>query len=780
MNIVGASVKHPLAVAMVYIGLLVLGVMGLQSLPLELFPNVDLPTVAIFTSYPGVGSFEMESSVTKKVEAAVATVNNVSGISSQSSEGASLVTVNFNWDAKIETVVADIREKLNSIENDLPDGANRPILFKFSASSLPIFSFNVYGDNQDIDYRRMTEELVLPELEKLPGVAQASVYGGRKAAAMAKISLDSLTNSDISLLQVVQMFRQENLNFPAGTLELQDRYLVMRTIGAFMEVEDIGFVLVGHRGGVPVYLKDIAEISMDYLPQNEVVRAGGRSGVFVSVQKMPGTNTVRSVKAIKAELARLKGILPPSVEIGIQSDQSLGITQSINGLTEAAWQGGLLAILVLLFFLRNIRSTLIVAVVIPLSIFVIFGPMRLFGMTLNFMSLLGITLGVGMLVDNSVVIIESIYRKRLHGLSMRDAAVEGAGELTMALLGSTLTNVVVFVPLLFVQGIVGSLFRDLTFTITVTQLVAMAMALTAIPILASRFLVLPPSLRVSSTYADDPHYELSLADVDIVTGRAWVDKPLRLIRLSIEKLDGFYERILKASLRKPLVIIIGAVVLLVLSVGSVLLVGMEFIPETDEGSFSIQIETAIGSPYSYTEKKVLHAERILKEYLGDSILAMTSQVGSGTGMAEVSSGSNLAAISLSLVEKNKRKLGIWQIVRALDRRLNGEITGIKASLMVDSMSSLANTATGSAAPLVFEISGTDLASMAAWGKKVAAAVSAVPGTRNVTLNYKEGKPELQLTIDKEQALSLGLTPLRDSRHPALGIYGHGSQPLPSR
>jgi HAE1 family hydrophobic/amphiphilic exporter-1 len=758
MKISASSVNHPIAISMVFIALLVLGVMAIQTIPQELFPNVDLPTVAIFTSYPGVGSFEMEGSVTKRVEAAVATVNNVSAISSQSSEGVSLVTASFDWNAKIETVIADIREKLNSIENDLPEGANRPVLIKFSASSLPFFTFNLNGSNPDIDYRRLAEEVVAPELEKLDGVAQVGVYGGKRAAVMVKVRLDSLANSDVSLLQIVQMFTQENLNFPAGALRLEDRYLVMRTIGAFTSIDDVGYVLVGYKGGVPVFLKDVADISMDYLPQDEIVRAGGRAGVYLSVQKMPGSNTVKAVKAIRAELERLKRILPPSVEISVQSDQSVAVTESIKGLTDAAWQGGLLAVLVLLFFLRNFRSTMIVAFAIPVSIFVVFGPLKLMGISLNFMSLLGISLGVGMLVDNSVVVIETIYRKRLQGLSMKESAIQGAGELTNALMGSTLTNVVVFVPLLFIQGIVGELFRDMTFTIVFIQVVALVMALTIIPLLSSRLLSMPKSLRVSSKYADDSHYEMSLADVDIVTGRKWLDAPLALIRRSIEWLDAFYEKTLKASLKRPMAIIAGGTILLALSVGAVLLVGMEFIPETDEGTFSIQIETAIGSPFAYTEAKVVAAEDMIKGYLGKSISAMTSQVGAGTGMADVNSGSNLAAISLTLVPKAERKEDIWKIVRTLDKRLNGEIPGIKATLTIDSMSSLANVAAGSAAPVVLEISGKDLDSMAAWGRKLVSKIEGVPGTRNVELNYKEGKPELQLEIRREQALTLGLTP----------------------
>jgi hydrophobic/amphiphilic exporter-1 (mainly G- bacteria), HAE1 family len=752
------AVKHPVGTSMAFIAIVVLGMLALFTIPLELFPNIELPTVAIFTSYPGVGSFEMESSVTKRIEDALSTVNNVSSVSSQSSEGASLVTVNFNWSSKTETVLADVREKLNGIENDLPEGANRPILFKFSATSLPMFTFNVNGDSTDIDYRRLAEETIAPELEKLPGVAMVDVYGGRKAAVMVRVDLDALGNSGVPLLQVVQVFGQENLNYPAGSLELKDRYLVMRTIGAFDSLEDVGLVLVGYKGQVPVFLKDVAEVRMDYLPGNEVVRAGGRYGAFVSVQKMPGTNTVATAKAIKAELARLKPSLPPSVDIGIQTDQSTGIVRSIDSLRDAAWQGGLLAILVLLFFLRNWRSTGIVALAIPISIITIIGPMRLMGMTLNFISLLGITLGVGMLVDNSVVIIETIFRKRMQGLPMKEAAVAGADELGLAIVGSSLTNIVVFAPLLFVEGMVGKLFRDFTVTITLTQVVALVMALTLIPLLASRFMKLPASMRIVSRFSDEEHYELSLADADIVTGKKWIDVPMAWIRRSIQWLDEVYERFLKASLRKPRVLFIGAAVLLALSVGTVMIVGMEFIPETDEGTFSVQIETAIGSPYSYTEAKVIRAEEIMKEYLGDSIESMTSQVGSGTGMAEVSSGSNLGAISLTLVPKSERKDDIWKIVRTLDARLSGGIPGVKASLSIDSMSSLANTAAGSAAPIVLEITGKDLDSMAAYGRRFAERIRAIEGTRDVTVNYEEGKPELQLAIDRKQALSLGLMP----------------------
>jgi HAE1 family hydrophobic/amphiphilic exporter-1 len=759
MRIVRLTVDHPVTTTMVFVALLVFGLMGLWMIPQDLFPNVELPTVAIFTSYPGVGSFEMESSVTKPVEAAVATVNNVSSISSQSSEGVSFVTVGFTWAAKLDTVVADVREKLNSIENDLPEGAKRPVLFKFSASSLPVMGFNINGDNPDIDYRRLAQDLVVPALEKLDSVAQVRVFGGRRAAVMVKVGVDSLANSDVSLLQVVQMFKQENLNFPAGALELKDRYLVMRTIGAFDSIDDVGSVLVGYKGSVPIFLKDIAEIRLDYLPQDEFVRAGGKTGVYVSVQKMPGTNAVAIAKAVRAELDRLKAeALPPSVRIAIQSDQSVTVVDSIRGLGESAWQGGLLAVLVLLLFLRNWRSTLIVAFVIPMSIFTIFGPMVLLGISLNITSLLGLSLGVGMLVDNSVVIIETVYRKRLQGMSMRDAAVEGTSEVGMSLLAATASSVAVFAPLLFVKGMVGQLFRDMTFAIAYTQFISLLMAITLMPVLCARYLKMPAGLRMATEKMADPHYELSLADMDIVFGNKWLDRPLAAIRGFMSRMDDAYERLLAPALRRPALVFAGGILLLGASVGTVLVVGMEFLPETDEGAFSIQIETAVGSPFAYTAQKVIDAERITQGYIGQYITAMTSEVGTGTGIGNLNSGSNLGAISIVMVGKNQRPQDIWTIVRTLERRLNGELPGVRATLSIDSMSALANVAAGDSAPIVIELTGTDLDSMAAWGRKIAARVATVSGTRNAALDYTEGKPELQLVIDREQALTLGFTP----------------------
>ena len=371
---------------------------------------------AIRSCAPGVSPGASTSSP------ATTTIWACSSGSSTSSEGISLIILNFSWSKNLDNVVPEIREKISQIEDLLPDATERSGIVKFNPQTLPSLVLNVYARTQGIDIRRLAEEEIAPFLEKIEGVAQAEVYGGAETAVLCRLDLDEIGKLEIPITQIMQVFQGENIDLPGGSITIDDRYVILRTIGEFNSIEDIGHVLIGYRGRYPVFLKDVAEISLDTLPQEEFLRAGGYEGILISIQRQPGHNTVVVNEAILARLGSLESLLPASVQIDIRSDQAVSVNQSIGGVATAAWQGGLLAIFVLLFFLRNLRSTLIVAVVIPVSVIATFTLMDFGGLSMNMISLMGITLGVGMFVDNSIVVLESVYRKQLSGLDRVSAA----------------------------------------------------------------------------------------------------------------------------------------------------------------------------------------------------------------------------------------------------------------------------------------------------------------------------------------------------------------------
>ena len=533
--------------------------------------------------------------------------------------------------------------------------------------------------------------------------------------------------------------------------------MILRTVGEFSSIDDIGQVLVGYTENLPVFLSDIADIGLDYLPQEEFVRAGGNPGVMVSIRKQPGYNTVAVNTAIMEELDRLKTELPPSITIGIQSDQSVSVVQSIGGVVRAAWQGGLLAILVLLLFLRNLRSTMIISVVIPVSVVATLAFMYFAGLTLNIASLMGITLGVGMFVDNAIVVLEANYRKQLSGKSPKEAAEEGTAEVGRAITASTLTTVAVFVPMVFVEGMAGIIFKDIALTICFALFVSLAVALTLIPVFCMKVLKVEESSVIEKHSKDEAYIEPSLADVKVDTGHPLIDGLSRKIQNGLRNLDDLYGRVLDWALRHTKKVVLFAVVLLVASISSVLLLGMEFLPETDEAAIQISMETRIGSSFEATEKKVIQAEAIIKEILRDDLVSMTSRIGQGGGLVG-SSGSNLALINVSLVEKDNRIMSVWEIMNEIDDRFTEELMDIKYEIIIEGLSSLFTSATGETSPIVLEFSGDDIDDLYNAALNAREVIEGVEGVRNVRMSHVSGKPEIQFRIKRKEALSLGISP----------------------
>jgi HAE1 family hydrophobic/amphiphilic exporter-1 len=766
MRLSERAVRHPLTTILVFITLAALGFLASRRVGLEQFPDIGFPTAAVFTVYPGVGPFEVESGVTLPIENAVSTLNGVEKVTSTSSDGVSIVLVNFRWGTDMTGMVSDMREKISSIEADLPEGAERSVIYRFNPQVLAVLSLTFSSSDPGIDVRRLVEKKVLPAIERQEGVASASVYGGRQAAVTVRLDLDRLSALGVPVLQVVQAFSADNVSLPGGSIGLADREVVLRTIGEFQSLEDIRSMVVGANAANVVRLRDVAEVAFDAQPQEEFVRAATGTAepadaVMVDVQKMQGRNTVKVIEGVKKAVQALRAELPPSVDVAVRSDQSVSIRESIAGLTDAAWQGGLLAVLVLLFFLRDLRSVGIVAVSIPVSVIATFLLLELAGIDLNIMSLAGLTLGVGMFVDASIVVLEVVFRKQLAGMPPKEAAIAGAGEVTAAVTASTITNMVVFVPLVFVTGLANIIMRDLAYTLSFSLLMALAMALALVPVLCARFqrlpkaaVILPPVLHGAKV-----DLEISLADVQLHTGNRVVDAAAGVCQRVIRWLDESYERVLSWALRRSSWVLAGAAVLLVASVASIVLVGMEFLPETDEGRLNISLETRVESSYARTSQKTSEVERIVREELGADLDSLSSIIGRSGSLRLGGTGSHLAQVSVVLKSKDRRSRDIWTIVRALSRRLGSEVRDLKTGISVQGIASLVNVVSGDANPVVVEIEGADLDRSLALAGSVAGVLRRPPGARDVDVSYRTGKPEMQLRVRHEEAAGLGVSPL---------------------
>ncbi|UCF98581.1 MAG: efflux RND transporter permease subunit [Spirochaetaceae bacterium] len=766
MKLPEISVKHPVTTAMVFLALLILGLVSLSQLGLELLPDISFPTVVVFTPYPGVGPEEIESSITESVEDAVSTLNGVERISSVSSEGVSMVIINFTWRTNMETIVGEIREKLTAIEDDLPAAAERSSIVRFNPEFLPSIVLNVSSPTAGLDLRRLSEQSIVPELEKIEGVATVEVFGGKIAAVTCTLDLNSIRKLEIPILNILRVFEAENVNLPAGSISVEDRYIVLRALGEFNSLRDIEKVLIGYKDTVPVYLKDVAEVGLGYLPREQTFRTEMGEGVQLAVRKQPGHNTVDINREAKEQLRRLQQRLPPSVEVSVQSDQSTQILNSIGSVARAAWQGGLLAVLVLLFFLRSIPSTLIISIAIPVSVVATFSLMNFAGISMNIVSLLGITLGVGMFVDNSIVVLESNFRKTLAGVPPREAAVAGTAEVGTAITASTLTTLVVFFPLVFVKDFAGLIFQDLAYTVAFALFISLVMALTLVPVLCSRFLRLPETHRLKNRAAEpeaEPQLadlDVSLAEIEVHTGNRIIDGITRGIRDLLLRLDELYERGISWALRHTATVIVSAVVLLLISLTSLAALGMEFMPESDEGQFAISMETRIGSSFERTGEKVLESERIIRELSGKDLTSISTSVGrGGTMQGTAERGSHLSVLEVRLVDKDRRGRTIWQTINELSKRLPQGVMDSRFRFSLQGVGALATTVTGDSEPIVIGIRGDDLQRSYTYAQRIASRMKRVHGIRDVELSFKTGKPELQFRIRRKEAGSLGLSPL---------------------
>jgi len=762
MKLPGISVKHPVTTSMVFVALFVLGLVSLSQLGLELLPDISFPTAVVFTAYPGVGPEEIESSISEPVEDAVSTLNGVERISSVSSEGVSMVIINFSWETNMDTIVSEIREKVAAVEEDLPAAAERPSIVRYNPEFLPSIILNVSSSTPGLELRRLAEEIIVPELEKIEGVATVGVFGGKVAAVTCTLDLNSIAKLDIPILPILRVFEAENVNLPAGSISIEDQYIVLRTLGEFTSLGDIKNVLIGYKQTVPVYLGDVAEVSLGYLPREQFFRTESGDGVQLAVRKQPGHNTVDINRMVKDQVDRLRQTLPPSVLVKVQSDQSTQILNSIGSVARAAWQGGVLAVLVLLFFLRSIPSTLIISVAIPVSVVATFSLMNFAGISMNIVSLMGITLGVGMFVDNSIVVLESNFRKTLAGMPPKDAAVAGTAEVGTAITASTLTTLAVFFPLVFVKDFAGLIFQDLAYTVAFALFISLVMALTLVPVLCSRFLRLPRTYRLNNSGPDSDLADLdvSLADIEVHTGNRMIDGITGRIQVWLRRMDDLYEKAIQWALQHTTAVILSAVLLLVASLASIALLGMEFLPESDEGQFAISMETRIGSSFEKTEEKVLEAEQIIRELAGEDLESISTSIGRGgelQGAAE--RGSHLSSLEIRLVDKDRRARTIWQIVNELSGRLSRGVMDTRFRFKLQGVGALASTVTGDSEPIVVEINGDQLDRNYAYAQRIASRMERVRGVRDVELSYKTGKPELQFRINRKEASGLGLSPL---------------------
>jgi HAE1 family hydrophobic/amphiphilic exporter-1 len=717
MGLPNLSTSRPITFLMLFIAIAAIGAVSLSSISIDLYPDIDFPTVSIVTTYEGVSPEDIETLITKPIEEGVASVEDVDEVTSSSREGLSLVTVKFKWGKDMDVASLDVREAVDFVKAFLPDDADEPFIFKFSTSAMPVLFLGLGGDYTLPELKKISEDQVEPRLERIPGVAAVYTQGGREREIHVYADDEKLEAYGLGLDDLVRALALENVRVPGGTIEQGKSDFLVRTSGEFASVREIADVVVTRAQGSPVYLRDVADVEDAFADRTTELRLGGRPGVMVMIQKQSTANTVDVSDRVKAALPEIEKML--DVKFVTFMDSAKYIKQSIGNLRSVALQGAALAVIVLLLFLRNFPSTLIIATSIPISVVATFIVMRFFNVTLNMISMGGLALGIGMLVDSSIVVLENIYRQREKGLTRKEAAVYGAGEVGTAITASVLTTVAVFLPVVFVPGIAGIMFRDMALTVVFALLSSLFVALSLIPLLASRL------LSASRKEAG---------------------------RRTTGKLGGTYDSVLRWALRHRKTTIAITIVLFMLSISLVRFVGVEFMPASQPGEFQLTVEMPVGTRLDVTEEAVIEAEDIIKKDVPE-IETMFARVGQGTGFGAIfgGSGTHMGTISFQVVPLNQRDRSDEEIRLALKQPLS-QVPGAKVYFSADAFSEMMF----GGARLAVEIYGQDLDVARSLAETVKDSMEAVYGSTDVRISRQEGKPESRIKVDEVRAARFGL------------------------
>lgn len=724
------SIKRAVTFSMIYIMVIGFGLFGLSQLDLDLYPKLEFPLIGVVTSYEGVTPKNIENLVTRPLEETVISVEGVKEVNSTSRTGASIILIDFDWGTDMDKAEIDVREKIDFVKDYLPSEASEPMTFAFDPSMQPIIYFNISSQELgDIELREVVKEQIKPRLERLEGVASVNINGGLEREIKVEIDPFKLAANHISINDVSNALRFANLDMPGGILEENEKEFSVVTNAKYGSIEEIKNTVVSYsQFGKPTYLKHIAKVYDGFKEETKIVRNNGKSAIVLIAFKRSDANTVNACENINNYLPKLKSQLGYDIEFNTIFDQSEFINNSISNLSTTAILAFIMSFFVLFFFLRHLNSSVIVAISIPISIIFTFFIMSQIGVTLNIVSMAGLALAIGLLVDNSIVVLENIFRRR-NDLSedIKTASDKGSSEVSTAIVASTLTTVSVFVPILFVPGISGALFKDMALTIVVSLFISLMVALTLIPLLSSRFL----------SKKEKSHGSSLGTKFDNMVDR-WLDK------LSI-----VYSKSIRWSLSHKKTVLISILIVLVISIFSLKWVGGEFLPKTDEANIEMNIETPIGTSLSATNKIFKEVENIVMVI--PEVKNTYIDFGRATGFTAMFGGaSNKGSMNIKLIDKNERKRSQFEIEDYLRNRLD-TIPNLKMSF------TQGGPATGEEGAIAIKIFGHNIDKGKQIAKQVKELMEDIPGVVDVKLSFSDPKPEYYVKIDRVKAAQLGLS-----------------------
>jgi len=727
------AVKRPILTIVIFIIILILGFISFKGLPIDFFPEIELPMVSIITVYPGASPIDVEKQITKTLESQIATVPNIEKLESKSFENISVITSTFEWGSDINVAASDIRDKVAMVKKFLPEDMEEPMIMKFNASMMPIMVLSIKGNIHTSDLYDISSKLIIDNLKEIPGVGAVVLMGGKHNKVNIDLIPQKLIQYNISADQIKGLILANNLTMPAGNIEVGRKQYSIRVPGEYSSIDDIKNVVIGYtKMGNPILLRDIADITFGPGKEKMVNLIDGKEGIVLIVQKQSGANTVKVANNIKDELNNIKRILPQGIEIGTIMDGSQFIEGSINNLVRTILWGFIFVVIVVFFFLWNIRGSLIIALTIPFSLIIAFVYLYFSKGTINIISLSSLSIALGMVVDNSIVVLENIFKHRDEEKHTRlESSIFGANEVASAIIASTLTTIAIFIPIFFIKGFTSVLFKQLAITISVVLIGSLFASLTLTPMLSSRI------LKKRKTHGK--------SDGDSFTIRIF------------KKIENSYSDFLNWALKHKKIVLSILFVIFILSLSLIKQVGTGFMPESDESMIQTTIEMPIGTNLQHTKVVGEKIDNIIKNEFPEitryRITIGKSEFNMGVifGMEE---GDNTISMMCRLKPKMERKRSSKRISDDLRKAIK-KIPGIY-NIEVSSGGSEMSILTGGS-PISIEIYGYDLDATKEYALKLESEFEKIKGLKDISISREKNKPEFWINIDRSKAMGKGLS-----------------------
>lgn len=731
MNFPKFAVRRPVMVSVIFIIMGLFGIYSLFDLPIDLMPEIEAPYISVITVYKGAGSEEVEEKITKVVESALSSTSGMKNIYSTSVENVSTVTCEFEYGTDLSEATNDIRDILNLAKGFLPDDAEDPLIFKFDTSMMPIMFLSVTSKKEDIRFKtEEIEDTLTDPIKRIPGVGSVMNFNQMEKKIIISADKQRLAGLNLSVSDITNTVRAENISLPAGNIEIGDFDYTIRVPGEYSNIDEVAETIVASTPSGLIRIKDVARVFWGSEDSRQFGLKNGEYMAFLMVQKQSGANTVAIAKAVKNKIEEIKPRLPDGFEVDVLLDTSDFIVNMVGNLSNSVLTAGFFVILVVVFFLRRFRSSFIVLLSIPASLIIAFAFLYGFGYTLNMVSLMALSLAIGMVVDNSIVVLDNITRHLESGKGKMDSAVDGTTEVGGAILASTLTTIVIFAPLFFISGLVGILFGQLAGVVILTLTASLLAAMLLTPMVSSRILTLEKEKKKNNWF-------------------------FRLGERFLLIVETGYTKIIEFTLKHKNKTIITAMSLFFASLFLVPFIGLDFIPEGDEGMIQVEYELPLGTKVDKTMETGQHIERIIREEIPAKYLLRTFMRGGpdSSGFSQKVQDTNSGTTGAKLTSQNFRKVGVKYYVNKIRARVIKEVPGIEK---MDIKTSAGGMTGSNEKPVTVKFANKDFKKSTAVAERFQRELEKIQGLSDISNDADSLKPEIEVKIDRIRASQVGL------------------------